>query len=280
MDYSILLLLLFGGLGTVSFALFLLYDLRRKSFLHTIENRLFSEGYKTVVEKIPYYHKLSSADQEQLQHSMLRFIYTKEFIGIDLEMTEEIKLVIAFYACLLLVHKATEYCYDNLKTIIVYPHSVMTKQVKSYGGIYTKAQFMIEGQSANDTVVITWHEAKREAYHMRHNNVMIHEFAHEIDFMDGEIDGVPPIEKSKYDGWVHTLNKEFKTLSNISHKNRGWGKYKLLGSYAATNEAEFFAVVTERFFESPVSLKQHFPELYNEFEDFYQIDTATLFASL
>ncbi|MDD4854529.1 MAG: zinc-dependent peptidase [Sulfuricurvum sp.] len=76
-------------------------------------------------------------------------------------------------------------------------------------------------------------------------------FAHEIDFMDGEIDGVPPIEQSKYE---------------------------LLGAYAASNEAEFFAVVTERFFESPVSLKLHFPELYDEFKDFYMIDTTQLFS--
>lgn len=226
---------------------------------------------------MPHYQKLSAADQIQIQHSIIHFIYTKEFLGIDLEVTDEIKVVIAFYACLLLVHKGTANCYDNLQTIVIYPHAIVSKQVKSYGGIYTKEQYMITGQSSNDTVVITWDEAKREAYHMRHNNVIIHEFAHEIDFMDGEIDGIPPIENSKYDGWVHMLGKEFNALHKISQKNRGWGKYKLLGSYAASNEAEFFAVVSERFFESPLSLKRHFPELYNEFMDFYQIDTVQIF---
>jgi hypothetical protein len=152
----------------------------------------------------------------------------------------------------------------------------MTKQVKSYGGIYAKEQFMIQGQSTNETVVITWHEAKKESYQLRHNNVIVHEFAHEIDFMDGEIDGIPPIEHSKYDGWVHILYKEFNALNEVVLKNRDWGKYKLLGAYAASNEAEFFAVVTERFFESPASLKLHFPELYYEFASFYEIDTAEL----
>jgi Mlc titration factor MtfA (ptsG expression regulator) len=94
--------------------------------------------------------------------------------------------------------------------------------------------------------------------------------------MDGYIDGVPPLEQSKYGGWVHTFNKEFTTLNNIALKDRNWGKYKLLGAYAASNEAEFFAVATERFFEAPASLKHHFPNLYNELEDFYQIDTAKL----
>lgn len=277
MDYHGALLLLFAGLGTTFFALLFLNELRKKSVLEKIKKLPFTEEYEEIVSRTPHYHRLTSADQLKLQRSIVYFVHTKEFMGIGLEVTDEMKVLIAFYACLLLIHKATENCYENLKTIIIYPHSVMIKEIKSYGGIYTKEQFMIQGQSANDTVVITWHEAKRESSHLRHNNVIIHEFTHEIDFMDGAIDGVPPIENSKYDGWVHVLHKEFNTLNMIAHKNRDWGKYKFLGAYAATNEAEFFAVVTERFFESPSSLKQHFPELYSELEDFYQIDTAMLF---
>jgi Mlc titration factor MtfA (ptsG expression regulator) len=94
--------------------------------------------------------------------------------------------------------------------------------------------------------------------------------------MDGEINGVPPIENSKYNEWTNVLFSDYQKLNRIALKNREWGKYKLLGSYAATNEAEFFAVVTERFFESPHSLKKHFPELYTELKDFYKIDTVNL----
>lgn len=277
MDYYAALFLLFAGLGTTFFTLLFFNELRKRSVLEKIKKLPFTVQYEAIVVRTPHYHRLTSADQLKLQRSIVYFIHTKEFMGIGLEVTEEMKVLIGFYACLLLIHKETENCYDNLKTIVIYPHSVMIKEVKSYGGIYTKEQFMIQGQSANDTVIITWDEAKRESYHMRHSNVIIHEFAHEIDFMDGQIDGVPPIENSKYGGWVHILHKEFNALNSITLKNRDWGKYKLLGAYAATNEAEFFAVVTERFFESPVSLKKHFPELYSELEDFYQIDTVMLF---
>lgn len=278
MDYFSALLLVFGGLGATLLGLYLLYDMRRKRLLHKIEGLPFTQYYKTLLAKTPHYHKLSSSDQQQLQRSILRFMHTKEFVGIGLDVTEEMKVLIAFYACLLLVHKKTEDCYDNLKTIIIYPHAVIRKQVRSEGGIYAKEQFMLEGQSSNDTVVISWHEAKKEAYHLRHSNVIIHEFAHEIDMMDGRIDGVPPIEKSKYEGWINALHKEFNTLNAIALKNRDWGRHKLLGAYAASNEAELFAVVTERFFESPASLKHHFPELYNMLEDFYEIDTAKIFS--
>lgn len=278
MDYHLALLIIFAGFGITFFALLFLYEVHKKNILDKIKKLPFLEQYEAIIAKTPHYHRLSTDDKIKLQHSIVYFIHLKEFIGIGIEVTDEMKVLIAFYACLLLIHKGTENCYGNLKTIIIYPHSVMIKQVKSYGGIYTKEQFVIQGQSANDTVVITWHEAKKESYHMRHNNVIIHEFAHEIDFMDGEIDGIPPIEQSKYDGWVNILYKEFNTLNTIVLKNRNWGKYELLGAYAASNEAEFFAVVTERFFESPVSLRLHFPELYDEFKDFYMIDTAQLFS--
>ena len=277
MDYLRALLLVFGGLGVALIALFFLYDMRKKRLLHKIEMLPFPELYKTVLAKTPYYSRLSLTDQKKLQHAILLFIHTKAFVGVHMDITEEMKVIIAFYACLLLVHKETENCYESLKTIIVYPHTVVGRQIMSNGGIYSEGQFTLDGQSANDTVVIIWHEAEKAAYHLRHNNVIIHEFAHEIDFMDGVIDGIPPIEKSKYHGWVNTLYKEYTALNKISQQNRNWGKYKLLGAYAASNEAEFFAVLSERFFESPVSLKHHFPELYHELQSFYEIDTAKLF---
>lgn len=278
MDYHVTLLLIFTGLGVAAFVILIFNEYREKQKIDKINKLPFDDKYEVILNKTPHYHRLAADDKLKLQRSILLFVHTKEFIGIGLVVNDEMKILIAFYACLLLIHKTTQYCYDNLKTIVIYPHAIMLKQIKSFGGIYTKEEFMIQGQSVNDTVVIIWHEAKRESYQMRHNNVIIHEFAHEIDFMDGEIDGIPPIEQSKYDGWVNIIYKEFNALNTIALKNREWGKYKLLGDYAATNEAEFFAVVTERFFESPISLKHHFPELYNEFKDFYQIDTADLFS--
>jgi hypothetical protein len=277
-DYHVALLIIFTGLGTLFFVLLFYNDFRKNKALKTIKNLPFKEEYKVFLNKTPHYPKLPPEDQEKIQRSILYFIHTKEFIGVGLYVSDEIKIIIAFYACLLLIGKDTPYCYDKLKTIIIYPHAVMINQVHSFGGIYSKEQFMIEGQSADETVVITWHEAKNESYHIHHNNVIIHEFAHEIDFMDGVINGIPPLEHSKYDGWVKTLYKEFNQLNTIVQKNRDWGKHKFLDSYAANNEAEFFAVVSERFFESPAALKLHFPDLYEEYKDFYQIDTAELFS--
>ena len=262
-----------------SLTLDLLESIKRKKLLKKIETLPFNENYREILKKIPYYIHLNNEEKNKIERSILLFIHTKEFLGVRTSVTDEMKVVIAFYACLLLLHIDTNNCYEELKTIVIYPHPVITEEIKSYGGIYTQERFMIEGQSTNNAVVISWHEAKSQAYHLRHNNVIIHEFTHEIDFMSGLLDGAPPIEQSKYHRWTHTLLKEFKKLNKTAVKNRSWGKYKLLGSYAATNESEFFAVVTERFFESPNSLKQNFPELYEELKSFYNIDTAELLKS-
>lgn len=237
-----------------------------------IDSTPFPEAYRRVVQKIPHYGKLSQEDQKKIERSIRLFVSTKEFIGKEMEITDEIRVTIAFYACLLLLHIDAANCYENLKTIIVYPFAMVTEQVRANGGIYSKEEMVLSGQSANDTVVISWHDARKEAYHLRHENVVIHEFAHEIDMMDGEADGVPPLELSRYNEWSQVMYTEFKKLNSVALKNRDWGKYKTIGAYAATNEAEFFAVITERFFESPDSLKHHFPDLYKELKDFYNIN--------
>ena len=276
MQYYINLIYFHFVLGVGTLIIYAFISFRRKKQLQEISKITFKPKHRKLLLKTAHYKNLSQEDKEKIEKSIIFFAYTKDFIGVKMEVTDEMKVIIAFYACLLLLHIETENCYDNLKTIILYPSPVILNDVRNNGGIYTKENFIIDGQSANDTVVLVWHDAKYEAYHLRHDNVIIHEFAHEIDFMDGEIDGVPPIENSKYNEWINVLFSDYQKLNKIALKNRNWGKYKLLGSYAAANEAEFFAVLTERFFESPHSLYRNFPELYNELKSFYNIDTLLL----
>jgi Mlc titration factor MtfA (ptsG expression regulator) len=271
-DYYLSLILFFLFLGVLVWSIQLYLSYKKRRMLKEIDRMPFPETYRKILNKIPHYRSLSPMDREKMERSILRFVHLKHFLGVKMEVTDEMKVVTAFYACLLLLHIETENCYDNLKRVIFYPSPVIIDSVRNNGGIFTKEDFVIDGQSANDTVVLVWHDARKEAYHLRHDNVIIHEFAHEIDYMDGEVDGVPPLEKSRYHEWTQVLYRDFKKLNDTLINERDWGKYKLLGSYAATNEAEFFAVVTERFFESPHSLKRHFPELYAQLKHFYKVD--------
>lgn len=227
-------------------------------------------SYQKVIKNIPLYSHLNQQEQQKIQQSIMIFIYEKEFVGIGITLTDEIKIIIAFHACLLLLHVRIEDCYSNLTTILIYPHAVIAKQLSANGGIFTQGEFLLEGQSANGTLLVSWDQAKKDAYHLSENNVIIHEFAHELDFLDGIADGTPPMPSFRYQEWAKILSTEFNRLSKVALKNRDWGKYKLIGSYAATNEAEFFAVITERYFQKPESLKKHFPELFAELNGFYQ----------
>jgi Mlc titration factor MtfA (ptsG expression regulator) len=274
MEYYLHLLLFVTAAGSAVILFWLVQAYRKKKKLQWIASLPFTEEQRSYLKHLPQYQHLSNEEKAHIEHSILRFIHTKEFTGVKLEVTEEMKVIIAFYACLLLLHIETENCYDNLRSIIIYDQPVIIDRVQNNGGIFSKEQFLIDGQSANDTVVIVWHDAKHEIYHPRKENVIVHEFAHEIDFMDGEIDGVPPMERSKYHEWTNVLYREFSQLNDVALKERDWGDYKFIGEYAATNEAEFFAVLTERFFESPKSLKEKFPDLYNALKDFYRTDPA------
>ena len=270
--YSSLLILVLA-LGIGAFFLYFLYLKYKRHQMQKYAELPFPQAYSDILQNIPLYKQLDAKDKEQILHSILIFINTKDFIGVSIELTDEIKVVVAFHACLLLLHLDISECYENLSTIIIYPDTVVFNRVSNNGGIYTKGEFLLEGQSSRDTVVLSWSDVKKGAYHLHRDNVVIHEFAHEIDFLDGVSDGTPPMPYSKYHEWAQILSHDFNKLQEISLKNRNWGKYKLIGAYAATNEAEFFAVVTERYFENPEGLKKHFPKLYDELEDFYKIHT-------
>jgi len=279
MSYYSAMLLFFGGLGFSALSIYFYLKLRKDEKLQKLQLMPFKEKHRKYLKKTPHYANLSKDDKTKIERSIIIFSGTKEFIGLGLEVTDEMKVIIAFYACLLLIHKTTTNCYDNVKTIIIYLNAVALDTIQASNGIYKKERFLIDGQATINSVVIIWNDAKKEAYHLRYNNVIVHEFAHEIDFMDGVVDGVPPLKKSKYDAWTKLFYSDYKKLNAVVLKDRDWGKYKLLGSYAASNEAEFFAVVTERFFESPQSLKKHFPELYNELKAFFEVDTSKLIKS-
>jgi hypothetical protein len=102
-------------------------------------------------------------------------------------------------------------------------------------------------------------------------NVVYHEFAHKLDMQDGLADGTPQLQgRAKYRDWVKTCSREYLRLLKDVEK----GKETFLDEYGATNEAEFFAVATEHFFDQPRPMIQHAPELYRVLKEFYNQDPA------
>lgn len=275
--YEALFWIVFAS-GSIAFALVVLYRLHSKKALERIDSLPFPASYEAILAQTPHFGSLSDPDQEALRRAVVRFIHTKKFIGIGIEVNDEIKVLIAFYACLLLLRKNAPLPYPGLSTILIYPDSVVIEQNRNEGGIVSSEETAIDGQSANGTVVITWDAARSEALALGPDNLILHEFAHEIDFMDGEIDGIPPMEEERYDTWVEILDGEFDTLNALVLDGAELGKYCLFGIDAAQDEAEFFAVATERFFGESAAFKEDFAELYDQLKTFYGIDTAELFS--
>ncbi len=243
--------------------------------LRKVRSEKFPKRYEEHLVKIPIYNTLPVALQEKLKPLIWQFILEKEFIGIKKDVTMEMKTVISFFACLMVVNREDNN-FSSLHTIMVYPYEFLYDQQKSYDGVTTVGKSILEGQSSSGVIVLSWHSLKKEAYHVKKHNVVIHELAHVLDFEDGVADGMPVLEDAKYSHWAQVMFSEFEKLNEISLKNREWGKYKILGEYAATNQAEFFAVLSELYFDSPQSLKTHFPDIYEELKRFYKIDMLEL----
>jgi Mlc titration factor MtfA (ptsG expression regulator) len=241
-----------------------------KKLIKQLKTIPFPKEYENILEKIPQYKNLPKDLQTKIKYSILLFIKTKKFIGVKLNVTDEMKIVISFFACLIVINKNE--CYDNLEYIYIYPHKMILDTIQNNGGIYNKEMFIISGEAVGDSVIIAWDEAKKEAYHLKKHNVIIHEFTHELDFESGIVDGVPNLAKSQYNEWIQILGNSYQEFKNKIINHKSLDKYKLIDKYGATNEAEFFAVLSEMFWTNPKTLKTHFPKTYKEFVKFFNFN--------
>ena len=234
------------------------------------------EWINVLESNLGVYGQLSAADQRELQEHILVFLTEKRFEGCGgLEIDDEIRVTIAAQACLLLLHREPAY-YPSLRTILVYPSSYLAKNP------YDKQNRSHRlGESWQyGPVVLAWDSSRqggRNAYDGR--NVVMHEFAHQLDQIDGVADGAPPLgqggdwagRKPVYRSWALVFSREFERLQNRAAK----GKKTVIDHYGTTNPAEFFATATEAFFEKPRQLKKKRPELYAELRSYYKQDPVT-----
>ena len=237
----------------------------------------FPQGWLEIIERnVRLYRRLPQADRQELHGLVQIFLAEKYFEGCGgLEMTDEVRVTIAASACLLLLHRDTD-IYPHLITILVYPTAYVAKTKKPIGGTHILESESINlGESwSSGVVVLSWDNVLASASDVRDGqNVVLHEFAHQLDREDGWVDGAPPLERrSQYVTWARVLGAEYERLQRASQL----GRSTVLDQYGATDPAEFFAVATECFFEKPHVLRQRHPELYEELKSFYRQDPARL----
>jgi hypothetical protein len=233
----------------------------------------FPSAWLAIVERnVALYRHLPGKDRSELLGHIQVFLAEKKFEGCGgLEMNDEIKVTIAAQACVLLLHRDAHY-YPRLRSILVYPHAYVAKSAERLpGGIVSEGASARLGESwVGDLVVLSWDDARSGASDLASgHNVVLHEFAHQLDQEDGVADGAPVLERrNEYVAWARILSGEFEQLRSEAAR----GLPTDLDPYGATNAAEFFAVATEAFFTKPGRLKRKHPELYEELRSFYKQD--------
>ncbi|MCF8070440.1 MAG: zinc-dependent peptidase [Desulfobacterales bacterium] len=247
-------------------------DHRRKKLIQASFSASWEE---IIIRNVVHYSILDDTHRTQLQDLIKVFVAEKNWEGVgDLEMTDEIRVTISAQACLLLLGLPHNY-YRNVKSILVYPSTVVPPKRKQ--GFFENSFALVEsekpilGQSfKKGPVIIVWDAALRGGRHPESgHNLIYHEFAHKLDMLDGAADGTPPLrDRTELRDWVITCSREYLRLKKETQK----GKKSFLNSYGATNEAEFFAVATEQFFDQPRRMIQNAPDLYRVLQEYYRQD--------
>lgn len=241
--------------------------------LRRLDKQPFPEPWLAILRRrLPFYDRLGQSHQQRLQNLIKRFLNDHSFIGCaGLEINDEIRVTIAAQACLLILNKRG-YSYGKLRSVLVYPSTfVATREVRDELGLVSTSHSALLGESWDQgKVVLAWDNVEQGVRNLHDGrNVVLHEFAHQLDSESGSVNGAPLLQtRGAYKSWAHVFHKEYEELNQ-----RKANHYQsLLDDYGATNPAEFFAVATETFFERPAEMAAHHQELFQELARFYQVD--------
>lgn len=249
----------------------LVTELRRRR----LREHPFPLAWRTVMERhVPLYRRLPADDRHELEGHIQVFLAEKSFEGRGgLSMNDEVRVTIAAQACILLLHRPANY-YPRLSSVVVYPSEYLAPyRDMDEWGIVTEGTDRRSGESCPEgALVLSWEDVVAEGLDLHPGyNVVLHEFAHLIDADAGLSSGAFLLPgRPGYIGWDKTLKREYERLRVDAQK----GRPTVLDPYGTENPAEFFAVATEAFFETPLPLREQHPELYGELARFYRQDPA------
>jgi len=233
----------------------------------------FPMAWREILERrVPYLRNLPPDLRHQLEGHIQVFLAEKPFIGCaGQEITDEVRLTVAAQACLLILNRKTDY-FPNLSQVLVYPGAFLVERLRAEpSGILQEQRHALSGESwTHGQVILSWEDAlEGAAIPDDGRNVVIHEFAHQLDQQKGYANGAPWLgRRDRYPHWSRVMNEEFARLQQQSII----AEPSLFSHYGATSPAEFFAVVSEVFFEQPREMAAMHPALYEELRSLYRID--------
>ncbi len=243
-----------------------------------IAARAFPAPWRKILQhRVPLVRRLPVDLQLQLKKLMQVFIAEKAFIGCaGLRVTEEMRVVIAAQACLLLLNRPTDY-FGNVRQILVYPGAFVVQRTTTDSiGVQQEHRQALAGESwSQGQVILSWQDAMEGAAAADDGrNVVIHEFAHQLDQENGSAQGAPPPAPGNVAYNARRWSQVFQAAYARLQAEAQQGVKGVMSHYGAQDPGEFFAVVSEVFFEQAQALLEYDPALYHEVRGFYQVDPA------
>ena len=243
-----------------------------------LDSKPFPATWETIIaQRLPFYPRMPDEVKRALQNRITHFIANKRFYGCaGQHMDDNVRVSIAAQASLLVLNRPGDY-YADLSAILVYPTEFMVRHAGvDEHGVVSDDEHILAGESWNDgRIVLSWESVERGASDFSDgHNVVLHEFAHQLDHQSGATNGAPLLSSRRaYQQWSAVFSEEFDRLQKLAmtpdfHQVND----EVLDIYGATDPAEFFAVATETFFEKPGPLVQRHPQLFEQLYQYYGVD--------
>src|SRR5438105_7736399 len=234
----------------------------------------FPNEWRGIIKRrVAFFARLSATDEVELLGHIQVFLTEKRFEGCaGLEIDDDIRVTIAAQACLLLLRRRTDY-FPRLLTILVYPSTYSVDEQRPVEGpVWEEGKMSRLGETGRTmgSMVLAWDAVKTGAAEPSDGkNVVLHEFAHQLDYENLAADGTPSLATRRQQlAWREVMRTEFASLRAADET----GIPTLLDTYGATNPAEFFAVSVEAFFERPIMFRARHARLYSELQHYFQQD--------
>jgi len=250
----------------------MIFELLKQQRRRRLRARPFpKEWLKLIQRHVVFFHKLNASDRAELLGHIQVFLAEKRFEGCGgFAITDEVRVTIAAQASLLLLHRRTDY-FAGLLTILVYPLTYMVEEKRQVGEhVWEEGTVGRLGETGRrmGSLVLSWGAVKHGAADPSDGkNVVLHEFAHQLDYENHAADGVPELATNEQRlAWSEVMRSEFASLRAADDS----GIPTLLDTYGASNPSEFFAVSVEAFFERPHALRARHPKLYAELQKYFQ----------
>ena len=231
-------------------------------------NPIESAEWQKVIAANPLLQQLPADELAKLKDLVTLFVYSKNFVaaeGFEYDLNKV--LVIAAQACLPILHLGIDW-YSSWDTIIVYPSSFATnREITDEHGVVHRVRDSMSGEAWQDgPVILSWPETE-SAGEIDGENLVIHEFAHKLDMLNGAANGMPPLHSfMSRELWTKAFSEAFSDMQARLDNH----EETEIDPYAATDPAEFFAVISEVYFEQPGVLNSYYPEVYSCLRQFYQ----------